>query len=160
MLPALSLGLFNVAYNARMMRSCMLEVLAEDYIRTAQAKGLTSAGCPLRTRPQERRHPGNYTHRYDSWHTFERGCNYGEHLFLAWRWLSHLAGYLWQGHTVGSSVGRHYSHVASACQSLCRFALYLSRSEDKIRMRETTSTQSAEAGAQTHHSAEVATNGW
>lgn len=39
-LPALSLGLFNVAYNARMMRSCMLEVLGEDYIRTAQAKGL------------------------------------------------------------------------------------------------------------------------
>ena len=35
MLPALSLGLFNVAYNARMMRSCMLEVLSEGYIRTA-----------------------------------------------------------------------------------------------------------------------------
>ena len=39
-LPALSLGLFNVAYNARMTRSSMLEVLSDDYIRTAHAKGL------------------------------------------------------------------------------------------------------------------------
>ncbi len=39
-LPALTLGLFSVAYNARMVRSSMLEVLAQDYIRTARAKGL------------------------------------------------------------------------------------------------------------------------
>jgi len=40
-LPAVSLGLFSVAYNARMTRSAMLEVLGQDYIRTARAKGLT-----------------------------------------------------------------------------------------------------------------------
>lgn len=39
-MPAFTVGLFNVAYIARMTRSGMLEVLAEDYIRTARAKGL------------------------------------------------------------------------------------------------------------------------
>jgi ABC-type dipeptide/oligopeptide/nickel transport system permease component len=39
-LPAISLGLFSVAYNARMTRSAILEVLGQDYIRTAQAKGV------------------------------------------------------------------------------------------------------------------------
>ena len=39
-LPALSLGLIYTALLARMTRSTMLEVLGEDYIRTARAKGL------------------------------------------------------------------------------------------------------------------------
>lgn len=39
-LPALTLGSFLLAYNTRMMRSCMLEVLRQDFIRTARAKGL------------------------------------------------------------------------------------------------------------------------
>ncbi|MDQ3547421.1 MAG: ABC transporter permease [Chloroflexota bacterium] len=39
-LPALTLGLFSTAYVARMTRSSMLEVLGNDYIRTARAKGL------------------------------------------------------------------------------------------------------------------------
>ena len=38
-LPALSLGLIMVAYVMRTTRSSMLEVLGEDYIRTARAKG-------------------------------------------------------------------------------------------------------------------------
>ena len=38
-LPALSLGLIMVAYVMRTTRSAMLEVLGEDYIRTARAKG-------------------------------------------------------------------------------------------------------------------------
>jgi ABC-type dipeptide/oligopeptide/nickel transport system permease component len=41
-LPATSLGLFSVAYNARMTRSAILEVLGQEYIRTARAKGLTA----------------------------------------------------------------------------------------------------------------------
>lgn len=40
-LPALSLGLALAGRNARLVRSCMLEVLGEDYIRTARAKGLS-----------------------------------------------------------------------------------------------------------------------
>lgn len=39
-LPALTLGLFSTAVIARMTRSAMLEVLYQDYIRTARAKGL------------------------------------------------------------------------------------------------------------------------
>jgi len=39
-LPSLSLGFGQSALIARMVRSCMLEVLAQDYIRTARAKGL------------------------------------------------------------------------------------------------------------------------
>lgn len=39
-LPALTLGLFSTAVIARMTRSAMLEVLNQDYIRTARAKGL------------------------------------------------------------------------------------------------------------------------
>lgn len=40
-LPALSLGLIEMAYIARMTRSVMLNVLSDDYVRTARAKGLT-----------------------------------------------------------------------------------------------------------------------
>ena len=38
--PAITLGYFQVAFIARMTRSSLLEVLTEDYIRTARAKGL------------------------------------------------------------------------------------------------------------------------
>ncbi|HEY0836115.1 MAG TPA: ABC transporter permease subunit [Azospirillum sp.] len=40
-LPALVLGTIPLAVVARMTRSAMLEVLGDDYIRTARAKGLT-----------------------------------------------------------------------------------------------------------------------
>jgi len=40
LLPALSLGLVRAAVLTRMTRSSMLEVLGEDYIRTAKSKGL------------------------------------------------------------------------------------------------------------------------
>jgi len=39
-LPAVSLGFNQSALIARISRSCMLEVLQQDYVRTAQAKGL------------------------------------------------------------------------------------------------------------------------
>lgn len=38
-MPALTLALFSVGLIARMTRSSMLEVLGQDYIRTAEAKG-------------------------------------------------------------------------------------------------------------------------
>jgi len=40
-LPAFSLGLAGAAMTMRQTRSAMLEVLAQDYIRTARAKGLS-----------------------------------------------------------------------------------------------------------------------
>ena len=39
LLPSLTLGMVYVAYIARMMRGSMLEVLVQDYITTARAKG-------------------------------------------------------------------------------------------------------------------------
>jgi peptide/nickel transport system permease protein len=39
-LPTLTLGLVLIALLARMTRGCMIEVLRQDYIRTARAKGL------------------------------------------------------------------------------------------------------------------------
>ena len=41
--PAVVLGLHDIAFIARLTRSSMLEVLREDYVRTARAKGLVEA---------------------------------------------------------------------------------------------------------------------
>ena len=46
--PALVLGLGQMAYVARMARSALLEVIHEDYIRTARAKGLVERVVILR----------------------------------------------------------------------------------------------------------------
>ena len=39
-LPALALGFYDMAFIARVTRSSMLEIIREDYMRTARAKGL------------------------------------------------------------------------------------------------------------------------
>lgn len=40
-MPVLALGIRQIAYIARMMRTSMLDVLSQDYVRTAKAKGLS-----------------------------------------------------------------------------------------------------------------------
>jgi peptide/nickel transport system permease protein len=47
-LPALTLGTYSMARNARLVRSSMLEVLGLDFVRTARAKGLTSLAVVVR----------------------------------------------------------------------------------------------------------------
>jgi peptide/nickel transport system permease protein len=47
-LPALTLGLLGAGWYARMTRSAMLDVLNQDYIRTANAKGLSKMRVILR----------------------------------------------------------------------------------------------------------------
>jgi ABC-type dipeptide/oligopeptide/nickel transport system permease component len=47
-LPALALGLLSSSTLARMVRSSMLEVLGQDYVRTARAKGLRERAVVLR----------------------------------------------------------------------------------------------------------------
>lgn len=42
-LPAVTLAMYSMARTTRLIRSGMLEVLSQDYIRTARAKGLTSS---------------------------------------------------------------------------------------------------------------------
>lgn len=46
--PALVLGLSQAAYVARMARSSLLEIIHEDYIRTARAKGLVEKAVIFR----------------------------------------------------------------------------------------------------------------
>jgi peptide/nickel transport system permease protein len=48
LLPALTLGYFSTAVVLRMTRSAMLEVLNQDYVRTARAKGLREQAVLLR----------------------------------------------------------------------------------------------------------------
>jgi ABC-type dipeptide/oligopeptide/nickel transport system permease component len=47
-LPAFTLGLVETAYVTRMTRSVMLNVLSDDYVRTARAKGLTPRTVMIR----------------------------------------------------------------------------------------------------------------
>jgi peptide/nickel transport system permease protein len=47
-LPAVALGALSTAVISRLTRSSMLEVLGQDYVRTARAKGLHEAGVILR----------------------------------------------------------------------------------------------------------------
>jgi oligopeptide transport system permease protein len=47
-LPAVTLGLINAAYLARLSRGGMLDVLNQDYIRTAKAKGVPGSRIIIR----------------------------------------------------------------------------------------------------------------
>lgn len=47
-LPAITLGLIETAYVARMTRSVMLNVLSDDYVRTARAKGISERAVMIR----------------------------------------------------------------------------------------------------------------
>ncbi len=48
LLPAITLGLLNSALITRFTRASMLDVLGEDYVRTARAKGLSEAMVVLK----------------------------------------------------------------------------------------------------------------
>lgn len=47
-LPAVVIGLLGTAYQARLVRSEMVEILQTDYVRTARAKGLGPAAVVMR----------------------------------------------------------------------------------------------------------------
>ncbi|MFL5647426.1 MAG: ABC transporter permease, partial [Chloroflexota bacterium] len=47
-LPAIALGTIPLAIIARITRSSLLEVLGQDYVRTARAKGLTERSVVIR----------------------------------------------------------------------------------------------------------------
>ncbi len=47
-LPAATLGVLGAGWYARMVRSAMIDVLNQDYVRTARAKGLSSRRIVLR----------------------------------------------------------------------------------------------------------------
>ena len=66
-MPAIALATIPMAIIARMTRSSMLDVLQEDYIRTATAKGLEREGCTFPTCTQERLPAGDHHHRNSGW---------------------------------------------------------------------------------------------
>ena len=53
-MPSIALGMVYTALIARITRASMLDVLAQDYIRTAQAKGLANEQGADRPRAEER----------------------------------------------------------------------------------------------------------
>ena len=72
-LPTLALGIIYTALIARIARASVLEVLTEDYIRTAKAKGLTNRGLLIRRRAQRCRAYRHY-HRYRHCTADRRRC--------------------------------------------------------------------------------------
>jgi len=60
-LPAIALGLVYMALIARITRASVLEVLSQDYIRTARAKGLAEDKVLLEERGGADRH--HHRHR-------------------------------------------------------------------------------------------------
>ena len=63
-MPAVSLALLLAGLLARITRSTMLEVLRQDYIRTARAKGLPTAACGGEARAGERADPDHHRCRH------------------------------------------------------------------------------------------------
>ena len=59
-LPVVALGGYSISYMARLMRSSLLEVMGQDYIRTARAKGLSEVKVVFRPRHEERPDPGDH----------------------------------------------------------------------------------------------------
>ncbi|MBN1693613.1 MAG: ABC transporter permease [Dehalococcoidales bacterium] len=47
-MPVICMSFFSIAANARQMRSSMLEVISQDYVRTAWSKGLTERSVILK----------------------------------------------------------------------------------------------------------------
>jgi peptide/nickel transport system permease protein len=48
LMPAFTISLFSMSRNARLVRSSMLEVLSQDYVRTARSKGLREWSVVMR----------------------------------------------------------------------------------------------------------------
>ena len=63
-LPSIALGLAYVALIARITRTSMLEVLAEDYIRTARAKGVANHSMLLKHALEECRRADRHRDRH------------------------------------------------------------------------------------------------
>ena len=57
-LPALTLGTFFSGLVARIIRSSLLEVLDQDYIKAARARGVRRASLVCQARAGQRAHPG------------------------------------------------------------------------------------------------------
>ncbi len=84
-LPMIVLGTNPLAIIARMTRSAMLEVLGEDYIRTARAKGLSNLRVDRAPRVSQCADPGHHRDRPAGRRAVHRRDPDGDHLLLAGR---------------------------------------------------------------------------
>lgn len=92
LMPSFVLGLAALAIVTRIVRSGMLEVLGQDYIRTARAKGLRPRTVLLRSRSQECRASSSYCHWLAVWSPHGRCGTGGNYFFLAWYWSVRVPG--------------------------------------------------------------------
>ena len=77
------LATIPLAVIARQTRSAMLEVLGEDYVRTARAKGLTPSPRRRPARAPQRADPGGHHHRPAGRHPARRRDPHRDDLLLA-----------------------------------------------------------------------------
>ena len=91
-LPAISISVFTLAIVMRMVRATMLEVLSQDYVRTARAKGVTAPARDLPARAPERPDPGRHDRRLRDRHPDGRRRDRRDHLRPAGRRLRAAAG--------------------------------------------------------------------
>ena len=71
-MPVLCLAIFSIASGMRQTRSSMLEVIQQDYIRTAWAKGLKERVIIDETCPEKRPHSCCDPYGYDGPICFRR----------------------------------------------------------------------------------------
>ena len=83
-LPATTLGFFLAPLTMRLVRSGMLEVLSQDYVRTARAKGCLGACCVPQARLSECCHSRDHHYRAAVWTAPGRSDRHGDGLCLAW----------------------------------------------------------------------------
>ena len=85
-LPVLVSTVGALAGTSRFLRSSMLEVLRQDYILTAKAKGLTKKYHYLQTRPKKR--PTSRNNPAWTFHTrsYRRQCDYRKHFCASRTW--------------------------------------------------------------------------
>ena len=130
-LPAITLGLFTTARTTRLTRSSMLEVLGQDYIRTARAKGvgeppvvwkhaLRNASIPIVTIVGHRagRAPGGVGHHRDHLRLARRGPPVGPG-HLQSRLPGRAGGRVHPGHHLrrGELPGGHHVHLPRPADS-------------------------------------------
>ena len=80
LIPSLILGTAGAAATMRMTRTMMLEVLRQDYIRTAWSKGLNERVVIMRHALKNASHPGSYPDRPAVAYPGRRLRYHGEHL--------------------------------------------------------------------------------
>ena len=91
-IPSLILGTASAAGTMRMTRTMMLEVLRQDYIRTAWSKGLKERVRSCEARHQECPHPGGFAGRPAAAYSGRWLRDHGEHIQPAGAGSAHGGG--------------------------------------------------------------------